>query len=243
VRTAYITTSWDDGHPLDFRVAELLAKYGLTGTFYVPRRAQTEVMTEAQIQQLGKHFEIGAHTLDHVYLDDVPRDEAAYQITASKDWVEDVTGTTCKVFCFPGGKYRRGHVQILHDAGFQAARTVELLALDIPPMNGTCILIPTTLQAFPHQWLSYAKNSLRRGTLLALLRLSIGNNTRDWPSLARKMAQHAIESGGVFHLWGHSWEIEEQQQWRDLESVFAFLSQWQSYAQFETNSGLVRRAD
>ena len=27
----YITTSWDDGHPLDLRVAGLLAKYGLRG--------------------------------------------------------------------------------------------------------------------------------------------------------------------------------------------------------------------
>ena len=36
-RVAYITTSWDDGHPLDFRVAELLAKYGLPGTFDAAR--------------------------------------------------------------------------------------------------------------------------------------------------------------------------------------------------------------
>ena len=35
-----ITTSWDDGHPLDLRVAELLAKYGLQGTFYVPMTAE-----------------------------------------------------------------------------------------------------------------------------------------------------------------------------------------------------------
>ena len=29
---AFLTTSWDDGHPHDFRVAELLTKYGLAGT-------------------------------------------------------------------------------------------------------------------------------------------------------------------------------------------------------------------
>ena len=32
-----ITTSWDDGHPLDFKLAELLNKYNLKGTFYIPR--------------------------------------------------------------------------------------------------------------------------------------------------------------------------------------------------------------
>lgn len=29
-----ITTSWDDGHPLDLKIAELLDKYGINGTFY-----------------------------------------------------------------------------------------------------------------------------------------------------------------------------------------------------------------
>ena len=31
-----ITTSWDDGHPLDIRLAELLATYGLRGHFMCP---------------------------------------------------------------------------------------------------------------------------------------------------------------------------------------------------------------
>jgi hypothetical protein len=41
----YITTSWDDGHPSDLRVAELLIKHGLRGTFYVPMTAQTATLT------------------------------------------------------------------------------------------------------------------------------------------------------------------------------------------------------
>ena len=32
---AIVTTSWDDGHSTDLRVAELLAAHGLKGTFYV----------------------------------------------------------------------------------------------------------------------------------------------------------------------------------------------------------------
>ena len=33
----WITTSWDDGHTLDLRLADLLDKYDLRGTFYVAR--------------------------------------------------------------------------------------------------------------------------------------------------------------------------------------------------------------
>ncbi len=40
----FITTSWDDGHPLDFRVAELLSKYGLRGTFYIPMIAENHIL-------------------------------------------------------------------------------------------------------------------------------------------------------------------------------------------------------
>src|SRR5215470_6096285 len=102
-----MTTSWDDGHPLDFRIAELLDRYGLTGTFYVPRQAETKVMSTTQIQELSRRFEIGAHTLDHVRLHDVGEAEARRQMIASRTWVENITGKACKVFCFPGGEFHR----------------------------------------------------------------------------------------------------------------------------------------
>lgn len=35
-RRAVVTSSWDDGHPLDLRVADLLARCGVKGTYYVP---------------------------------------------------------------------------------------------------------------------------------------------------------------------------------------------------------------
>jgi hypothetical protein len=30
-----VTTSWDDGHPADERVLDMLAERGLRGTFYI----------------------------------------------------------------------------------------------------------------------------------------------------------------------------------------------------------------
>ena len=44
--TGYLTISVDDGHPTDFKSAELLARYGLKATFYIPaRNPEREVMT------------------------------------------------------------------------------------------------------------------------------------------------------------------------------------------------------
>jgi peptidoglycan/xylan/chitin deacetylase (PgdA/CDA1 family) len=33
---AVVTTSWDDGHPLDLKLAELLKKYDVPATLYMP---------------------------------------------------------------------------------------------------------------------------------------------------------------------------------------------------------------
>ena len=35
----------------------------------------------------------------------------------------------------------------------------------------------------------------------------------------------ALAQNGVFHLWGHSWELEESQQWSRLEDVLKLMSE------------------
>src|SRR4029077_2605421 len=131
-RSFVMTTSWDDGHPLDMRVAEMLAKRGLTGTFYVPRSNQKPVMDRSQILELSKSFEIGAHTLEHVRIDRLSDAEARLQLSGSREWIEELTGQSCRLFCFPGGKFRNRQLPLVRQAGYQAARTVELLSAASP---------------------------------------------------------------------------------------------------------------
>ena len=33
-----------------------------------------------------------------------------------------------------------------------------------------------------------------------------------------------LEEGGVYHLWGHSWEIDKNEDWNRLERVFKYIS-------------------
>ena len=83
-RALLVTTSWDDGHPSDLRVADLLDKHGLSATFYVPC-ANSEgrpVMVSSDVAELGRRFEIGGHTRDHVSLANVTTHFAADQILA-----------------------------------------------------------------------------------------------------------------------------------------------------------------
>jgi glycosyltransferase involved in cell wall biosynthesis len=235
-----MTTSWDDGHPLDFRIAELLEKYGMSGTFYVPRTSQDAVMHPRGIRELGRRFEIGAHTLEHVRIDRLEDGEAFAQLSGSRQWVEDVTGKSCEVFCFPGGTFKKRQLRLVQEAGFRAARTVELLSTAEPHrVDGLCV-IPTTIQAFPHGKCAYVRNSLRRFSATFYLALRSTSSSGDWVAQATEMLARTIERGGVFHLWGHSWEIEQEGQWQQLESFLSFVRTKSPSLQCVTNSELVR---
>src|SRR5579862_9040726 len=79
-----MTTSWDDGNPLDLRVAEMLAKYGLPGTFYVPCECEYPVLDDAELRGLASAFEVGAHTVHHVDVTAVRDSIAREEIGDSK---------------------------------------------------------------------------------------------------------------------------------------------------------------
>jgi peptidoglycan/xylan/chitin deacetylase (PgdA/CDA1 family) len=239
-KAALLTTSWDDGHPLDLRLATMLHKHRLTGTFYIPRDASTGTMSAAHVRELSAQFEIGSHTLDHTFLDTVNDAVARLQIVDSKKWVEDVTGKPCTMFCPPGGKYAERDVEMIRDAGYHAFRSVELMSVDHPRDlgNGLCLL-PTTIHAFPQPPQAYVKNAIKRRNASNLWRYILHGHTLDWTRLAESMLQLVSTQGGVFHLWGHSWELETTAQWKRLEEVFQLMSIGARSIKCVTNGELV----
>jgi hypothetical protein len=234
--TATITTSWDDGHPLDFRVAALLAKYGIRGTFYVPMTAPTGTMREAQVRELSCSFEIGAHTVHHVDLTRATEQDARQEIFDGKAWLEDSTGLPCSMFCPPFGRYSSEHLELIRQAGFRGLRSVELLSLDFPRSQGGVLIQPTTIQAHPHGFSAYVRNMLRRRAWRNLWLYVCHGRSADWPKLVHSLFSQVLKRGGVFHLWGHSWELEETGHWQRLEEVLRFLSEFTSRVPALSNS-------
>jgi hypothetical protein len=83
--------------------------------------------------------------------------------------------------------------------------------------------MPTTVQVFPHGLGAYARNALRRWAPANLLRYLLHRRGTGWTGLAGSLLGRAVRKGGVFHLWGHSWEIEATGQWKALGEVLAIL--------------------
>jgi hypothetical protein len=48
----------------------------------------------------------------------------------------------------------------------------------------------------------------------------------------------AFNTRGVFHLWGHSWEIESNGIWSHLEKALELMSQYRHYVIYTHNSGV-----
>jgi len=47
---------------------------------------------------------------------------------------------------------------------------------------------------------------------------------RNWELLGRQLFEEVRATGGVFHLWGHSWEIDANDDWSRLRTMLKELS-------------------
>ena len=218
-----VTISIDDGHVTDLRTAELLSKHGLQATFYIPaRNPERPVMPTAQMRELAGSFEIGAHTLNHVPLKALPEAEAWEEIAGSKKWLEDNIGKPAVSFCYPMGKFNASTPGLVRKAGFQGARTCSFNLHDFPKNP---YLWGVSTHAYSHSKLIQLRHAALEGNFLGMLNfVRTYNSTTDWQEQFLHGLDHVEKSGGVAHLYLHSWEIDELGQWDRLEAVFSAIS-------------------
>jgi peptidoglycan-N-acetylglucosamine deacetylase len=237
----YFTTSWDDGSLQDTRLADLLVRHQVPATFYIPRHADRPVLSESEIRRLSQQFEIGGHTINHVVLTRIPDHQAQQEVLSCKNWLEDVTGRHCSMFCFPAGNFATRHLQFVAEAGYAGARTVELMSVDRPRRSGGIALMPTTLQVFDHDCAAYLRNFAKRGAVRNLWTFAVHGHASRWFDSATRLLRRAALNGGVFHLWGHSWELDQYQHWSELERFFEFVRTSGLTPQNVVNSALCSR--
>ena len=104
----------------------------------------------------------------------------------------------------------------MREAGFSYARTVRRFSLDA---GSDPLRSPTTVQAYRHL--------VDAGPALAYARLqpvAAWSLYRHWDRLAMRLFDRVLEAGGVFHLWGHSWEVAQRGWWGDLRRVCEYIA-------------------
>ncbi len=235
-----ITTSWDDGDVLDVKLASLLDKYGVKGTFFIALN-QKNRLSDNEIVAISKKHEIGAHTMDHSLLTEISAGEATKQIAQSKNYLEKIIGKQIKMFAYPAGDYNASVIDIVRSCGFAGARTTKDWFWGL---SYNAFEIPTSLHVYPHLFRSDGSGIRARlrplfHNLPKIIRYRLRPaSVFSLRNLAFAMFDRAYEGGGIFHIWGHSWEIEKYKMWEDLEKVLKYMSSREG-VEFKTNGEII----
>jgi len=208
-----VTTSWDDGYPQDIKVAKLLKKYNIKGTFYITTSNIGDIISEEEILKIAKFHEIGSHTHRHVILTAVDTTTCMHELIKSKEILEDILGKKCVSFSYPRGAYNSVVKECVKRAGYLCARTTRHFYTSFQdPFE-----MHPTLHASKYGLVYCTQGSLK-------LKLFGIKHFFSWAHLAKKTFDYVYKHGGIWHLWGHSWEIEEKNMWDELEEVLKYVS-------------------
>ena len=103
----------------DERADHILRVAGATA----PRKLMLDSTSVNTLASLG--VDVGVHTVNHPILARTSSDQAWEEIVESKRRLEELTGKSMRLFAYPNGKpgqdYSREHVNMVQQAGFDAA--------------------------------------------------------------------------------------------------------------------------
>lgn len=133
----------DDGYVNNFDHAlPVLRELGFTATSFVVSRQiggsnlwdraigvpAAPLMDLEQLRAwMDAGMEVGAHTCNHVDLAVCEPGRAREEIVRCKQELEQALGTEIRSFCYPYGRYRPEHVEMVRGAGYALATTSESL--------------------------------------------------------------------------------------------------------------------
>jgi len=213
-----VTTSWDDTSRMDLKLCELLENYGIKATFYTVSNWIGKKISTDEVRHISEAHEIGAHTLNHVTLTRVGKEVARSEILDSKISLEKIIEKPITSFAYPRGLYRREHVAMVKEAGFLCARTTKPYFTEVEnPFE-----INVTMHAAPHKVMDFMGLArLFRQTPKTIFKLYA---LKKWDKLGKMMFDSFLKRGGVFHIFGHAWEIDQYNSWARLENLLAYIA-------------------
>jgi peptidoglycan/xylan/chitin deacetylase (PgdA/CDA1 family) len=224
-RLSLVTTSWDDGDPLDLKVAELLRARALAGTFYIPLTGPDgrKTLDPEHLRSLASEgFEIGGHTTSHSVLTHLGPEEVAREVRVCKSQLEDIIGERVRMFCYPKGRFNADVIRQVKEGGYEGARTTRMFRqeLDFDPFQ-----MPTSLLAYPNKWKLYAKNLMKGRNLGGLFTYTTRfMYSANWTTIGKALFDRVLNEGGVWHLYGHSCRIEQLGLWDELRQMLDYVS-------------------
>lgn len=147
-----VVLTFDDGYEDNFTNAfPLLQKYDFKATIYIVlNRFENNWATDKDLKKISKELnnekmltneqikeilnsgliEIGSHTLDHVDLPKLNKEQKIKQIEESKKQIENIFDIKCNSFAYPFGFYDDDSVEIVKNSAYTNATTTVNAVFD-----------------------------------------------------------------------------------------------------------------
>lgn len=193
-----VTFSFDDGNIADRRVIAILNKYKLKGTFNLDsgRFGDSPIVTEDELCSLYEGHEIASHTLTHPHLERLPVSYQTYELLKDKENLEKITGNMIRGFAYPYSAKNEETISALKSIGFEYARLASSTYGFSQPENF-------------YLW-------------------EPSCHFKDFDSVYPKFTSIENQSwnyGGVFYIWGHSFELKDEEAWKKFEEMCEEISE------------------
>jgi peptidoglycan-N-acetylglucosamine deacetylase len=208
------TTSWDDGHPLDVRIADTLEEFGFVGTFYASTGPKgRRLIGDSALARIGRKHELGVHGRTHTIFPELAHSALADEI----HWaVDDLSrfGRVGRIVAPPRGKIDAATRRFIGKLGY-AVRTGAILGS--PAILGNSI--EPTFQLYPHTWKTIIRNCAYRHRVPApALLLAFARDTRRGDRFHQLLLAAARRQRCV-HVWGHAADLERLDLWATLRRL------------------------
>lgn len=191
-----VTLSYDDGDKADYRLVEIMNKYGIRGTFHLNSGFLSggNKVSLDELNDLYKNHEISCHGVAHRSLNTLSETNIVQEILEDRRVLEQATGNFVRGLSYANGAYSDDIVSVLKACGIVYARTVQ----------------DTKNFSFPNDFMKWHPTCHHRDCLeLGERFMNTMGGYLPYPRL--------------LYVWGHSYEFNNNNNWELIENFCSMV--------------------
>jgi len=210
-KTKALILSYDDGRTEDRQLVKLMNKYGLIGTFHLNsnKLGTSGYVNKAEIKQLYTGHEVSVHSANHPNLTTLSKIDIVYEVVEDRKELERLIGYPVRGMAYPFGNNNAFVIDAIKGLGIEYARTVDdSYGFKIP--ENFLQWHPTVHQFAKAYWKPNDPENDKKELDRYYQLINDFINTKEL---------------ALLDIWGHSWEMgNNQNHWDETEKFFKLLA-------------------
>ena len=189
-----LTLSYDDGRYEDYRLVEILNKYGIKSTFHlcIPELLAKLIGGAALVdpkdyESLYRDHEISCHMAHHPFPAWMPDEAIRAEVTDNRLYLEALCGYPVRGMSYPYGSFSERVIRVCRSVGMEYSRTVR----------------ETGEFAVPENFMLWDP--------------TCHHSRADSELIEQFMRPLNYDRMRLMYVWGHSYEFSDEERWSRME--------------------------